>query len=109
MSWRRFRYGVILKRVGEERTTVIEPAEATGELRLESSEIVRPHLIDGDENHELWRRSVGHLCAGRDCREGESSGNSDVPETTVHLDPRPRRVGVTCTAPAPRQEDRTQS
>src|SRR4029079_3938098 len=108
MSWRRFRYGVILKRVGEERTTVIEPAEAAGELRLESREIIRPHLIDGDEDHELWRRGIGHLCAGGDCPERQSGRNSDVPETTVHLDPRPRRVWITCTAPAPRREARTQ-
>lgn len=82
-------YRVVLIGVRKHGAIAVEPAESAGELRKEPLEVVRAHLIDGDEDDQIGsRRGCGIrgrscLCAGRagrtgrdkySCRCGEQNG-----------------------------------
>src|ERR1700741_1101423 len=86
MSWRRFRYRMILKPVGEKRPAAIQPAQTSGELRLEASQIVGAHRGDCYEENEFRRRCICRLRARsrRPQREQENEG-CEVLDSTIHV------------------------
>ena len=45
-------YRVVLIALREDRAAIVDPLEATGELRTESREVVGAHLVHGDEHEE---------------------------------------------------------
>jgi hypothetical protein len=54
MSRRRLRDCVILEGVREEGALARQPAESSRELAGPPVEVIGAHLIDRDEDHELW-------------------------------------------------------
>jgi hypothetical protein len=53
------RDGVVLMPVGEDGTLVAESAQAADIVLRKEIEVIRAHLIDGDDDNEPWRLGPG--------------------------------------------------
>jgi hypothetical protein len=87
MTRRRLGDGVILERVREERAVLRQSRQAPGELTAPAVDVVRPHLIDRQEDDQRRASRRGALRTGRSRRQeagGERKRGEPAGGTSRH-------------------------